>query len=458
MNTLAFCTIKYSSNISAMKIFFVFLIGILTSFQIQAQSFNKARLDSFFDLLEAKDRFMGSVAISKQGKVIYSRSLGWADVSKKQKVNENTLYRIGSISKTFTAVLVMKAVEAGKLQLDQKLRIFFPEQPNAEKITIEHLLRHQSGIANFTDDSGYLSWNTTPQSMDELSARIAAMGSVFEPGFKSEYSNSNYVLLTYILQKVMGSDFSTLLERYITQPLGLKNTRLGGKIDLSRNECKSYGFGDGWVEESETDMSIPLGAGAIISTPSDLVKFSDALMGGKLLKPESFKRMCTLDRGFGFGLFSIPFYEMNAFGHTGGIDGFRSVFSFFQEADVSFALFSNGARIDMNDVSIAVLSALFEKPFSLPAFSDYAPQGADLQPLTGLYASSQMPLKITVSLTGNALAAQATGQSAFPLEAIAPNRFQFLPAGIEMIFNPAEQSMILNQGGATFQFKKEIAK
>jgi D-alanyl-D-alanine carboxypeptidase len=440
------------------KISYLLLFLFTMQLSVKGQQFNKAKLDSFFDILEAKDRFMGSVAVSKQGKIIYRRSLGWADFSKKQKVNENTLYRIGSISKTFTAVLVMKAVEEGKLQLDQKLRSFFPDQPNAEKITIEHLLRHQSGIANFTDDSSYLSWNTTPQSIDELTARIAAMGSVFEPGIKSEYSNSNYVLLTYILQKVMGSYFSTLLEHYITKPLGLKNTRLGGKIDVSQNECKSYGFGKSWVEETETDMSIPLGAGAVVSTPSDLVKFSDALMGGKLLKPESFKLMCTLDRGFGFGLFSIPFYEMNAFGHTGGIDGFTSVFSFFKEADLSFALTSNGARIDNNEVSIAVLSALFEKPFSLPEFSDYAPQLADLEPLTGLYTSSQMPLKITVSLSGATLSAQATGQSAFPLDPIAPNRFQFLPAGIEMIFNPAEQSMTLNQGGATFQFKKEPTK
>ncbi len=436
----------------------LFILLFIMQIPLKSQQFNKAKLDSFFDLLEAKDRFMGSVAISKQGKVIYTRSLGWADVSKKQKVNENTLYRIGSISKTFTAVLVIKAVEEGKLRLDQKLSGFFPGQPNSEKITIEHLLRHQSGIANFTDDSSYLNWNTTPQSESELSARIAAMGSVFEPGSKSEYSNSNYVFLTYILQKAMGSDFSSLLERWITKPLKLQNTRLGGKIDLSRNECKSYGYGEGWVEETETDMSIPLGAGAIISTPTDLVKFSDALMGGKVLKPESFTLMSKLERDFGFGLFSIPFYEMNALGHTGGIDGFQSVFSHFKEADVSYALTSNGSRIDNNDVSIAMLSALFGKPFSLPEFSDYAPQAADLEPLTGLYASSQMPLKITVSLSGTALSAQATGQSAFPLEPIAPNRFQFLPAGIEMTFNPAEQSMTLKQGGATFQFKKEPSK
>jgi CubicO group peptidase (beta-lactamase class C family) len=159
----------------------------------QVESFDKARLDAYFDALEAADRFRGSVALSLNGEVIYSRTVG--------NSAKNSKYRIGSISKTFTTVLVMKAFEQGKLAPDQTIDAFFPSVPNAGKITIRHLLSHRSGIHNFTDDPDYLTWNAESRTESQMVALIAARGSDFEPGTGVRYSNSNFVLLTYILEK-----------------------------------------------------------------------------------------------------------------------------------------------------------------------------------------------------------------------------------------------------------------
>ena len=146
-----------------------------------------------------------------------------------------------------------------------------------------------------------------------------------------------------------------------------------------------------WKVEPETDISIPLGAGGIISTPSDLVKFSDALFGGKLLKSESLEIMKSIKDQYGIGLFQIPFYDKIGYGHTGGIDGFSSVFSFFSDGNISYALTSNGTNFNNNDISIAVLSAVYNKPYDIPEFSTYTITSEELDKYLGVYSSKQIP-------------------------------------------------------------------
>lgn len=149
-----------------------------------SQEFDKGKLNSYFDALRENDKFMGSVAVSRNGEVIFSRSVGFADVEKQQVADTDSRYRIGSISKTFTSVMVMKAVEAGKLTLEETIDKYFPDLPNAEKITVSDLLYHRSGIHSFTDNSDYLSWCTQPKTRNELEEIIVSGGSDFEPGSK----------------------------------------------------------------------------------------------------------------------------------------------------------------------------------------------------------------------------------------------------------------------------------
>lgn len=420
-----------------------------------SQNFDKTKLDNYFNALEQNNKFMGSVAVSKNGEIIYTKSIGFADVENKVKASEKTKYRIGSISKTFTAVLTLKAVEAKKLDLNQTIDKWFPTITNAKKITIKQLLSHRSGIHNFTNDSIYLTYNTQPKSEKEMVEIIVKGNSDFEPDSKSDYSNSNYVLLTYILEKTFKKTYSDLLRDQIVKPIGLTNTYVFGKINPSNNESKSYRFSGTWKLETETDFSIPLGAGAITSTPNDLTKFADALFSGKLLKTESLEIMKTVKDGYGIGLFQIPFYKSIGFGHTGGIDGFSSVYSHFADDKISYALISNGTNINNNDISIAVLSAVYDKPYEIPVFTTYNLTSEDLDKYLGVYSSKQISLKITITKNGNTLIAQGTGQPAFPIEATDKDKFKFDQAGAKFEFNPKENKMILFQGGGQIEFTKE---
>ena len=433
---------------------------ILTLVQIgfAQKNFDKAKLDNYFNVLEQNNKFMGSVAVSKNGEIIYTKSIGFADVENKVKSTEIYKYRIGSISKTFTSVLILKAFEENKLDLNQKIEKWFPTIKNAETITVKHLLNHRSGIHNFTSDIDYLTWNTQPKTEQEMVAIISKAGSDFKPDSIAEYSNSNFVLLTYILEKTFNKSYSDILREYITKPIGLADTYVFGKIYPNNYECKSYKFTGTWELETETDFTIPLGAGAIISTSSDLTKFADALFGGKLIKPESLELMKTIKDGYGIGLFQIPFYNSVGYGHTGGIDGFSSVFSHFADDNISYALISNGTNFNNNNISIAVLSAVYEKPYEIPVFTTFNLTSEDLDKYLGIYASKQIALKITITKNGNTLIAQGTGQPAFPLEATDKNKFKFDQAGAKFEFNPTENAMILFQGGGQIKFIKEKKK
>jgi len=418
-------------------------------------NFDKAKLDSYFETLETNNKFMGSVAVSKNGEIIYAKSIGYADIENNIKSTDETKYRIGSISKSFTAVLVLKAVENKKLDLNQTIDKWFPKITNAKKITIKQLLNHRSGIHNFTNDSDYLTWNTQPKTEKEMVEIIEKGGSDFEPDSKAEYSNSNFVLLTYILEKAFSKSYSELLKERIVNPIDLTNTFVFGKINTSNNECKSYKLLGSWKEETETDFTIPLGAGAITSTASDLTKFADALFNGQLLTPESLELMKTLQDGYGIGLFQIPFYNDSGFGHTGGIDGFNSIYAHFPKNNISYALISNGTNMNSNDISIAVLSAVYNLPYEIPVFTTFSLTTEDLDTYLGVYASDEIALKITFTKDGNTLFAQGTGQPMFALEAIEKNIFKFDQVRAKFEFNPTEKTMTLFQGGGQIKFTKE---
>jgi len=281
-----------------------FLAAGLISFAGLSQQFDKAKLDAYIDTLANNNRFMGSVAVSNGKELIYTKSVGFADIEQGLKANENSKYRIGSISKTFTAVLVLKAIEENKLDLSQTIDKYFPEILNADKITITHLLYHRSGIHNFPDEKTWLEWNTQPKTEQEIVEMIIKGGSDFEPDAKTSYSNSNFMLLSYILEKIYRKPYSAILEEKIIKPIGLKNTYYGKKIEVMNNECNSYAYmgftidtvtnttipltsdAGNWKIVPETDMSIFSGAGSIVSTPIDLTIFSEALFKFLCLQPQ----------------------------------------------------------------------------------------------------------------------------------------------------------------------------
>lgn len=425
-------------------------------FLADAQEIDKGKLDQYFQTLESNHKFMGSVSVFRNVSEIYARSVGFADVDKQIPASGKSSYHIGSISKTFTAVMVFQAVEAGKLSLSQTIDTYFPSIKNADKITIGHLITHRSGIPDFTADESYLTWHTQNKTKEQMLEIIAKGNADFAPDSKTHYSNSNYLLLSYILESVYGKPYAKLLTAQITKPLSLTNTYLGrSTITPERHECNSYKYFDKWRIESVTHPSVLLGAGGIVSTPNDLNRFANALFGGKLISATSLSLMQTLKDNYGMGLLAVPFYTKRGFGHSGGIDGFYSMWVYFPEDHLSYAITSNALNYVFNDIHIAVLSGIYGMPFDIPDFKRVALTSDDLKKYTGVYASSQLPLKVIVRITGNALEAQATGQPAFPLEATSEHIFKFSQGGIVMEFDPANRTMTLKQGGGVFSFKKD---
>jgi len=437
------------------KLITIFLFSLAFSGISWGQDLDKAKLDQYFEALESNQKFMGNVVVAREGKVIYTKAIGFRDIAKQTKADNNTKYRIGSISKTFTTVLVFKAIEAELLNLNTPLSDYFSSIEHSKKITVQHLLSHRTGIHNFTNDDDYLSWNQGAKTEEEMLQIIKRGGSDFKPDSKAEYSNSNFLLLSYILEKTYKKSYGEILDEQIIAPLQLEHTYLGGTINAEPNEAYSYSFTGDWEKESETDISIPLGAGGVVSTPSDLILFSAALFGGKLVSAANLERMKTMRDSYGMGLFQFPFDGNIGFGHTGSIDGFSSVFSYFEEGHLAYALCSNGNNYNVNDISITVLSAALNQAFKVPQFTTYQPEAGDLYKYAGVYASQQMPLKITITIKNESLLGQATGQPSFPLEATAKDVYKFEQAGLVMEFNPQENSLILKQGGGEFLFKQE---
>lgn len=419
-----------------------------------SQSFNKPKLDSLMDILAEKNNAMGSLTISRKGVVVYSRAIGYSYISSNEKLpaTNHTKYRIGSITKMFTATMIFQLIEDGKLSLTTTVDKYFPQLPNASKITISNLLNHRSGLHNFTDDKEYKTWETIPKTRDEMLDIITKGGVDFQPNEKFSYSNSGYVVLGYIIEKVSKQPYSKYLSNRITSKIGLSHTYVGTKTDTKKDESFSYEFSDNWEQSVETDMSIPGGAGAIVSTPSDLTKFIESLFSLKLVSHSSLEQMKTLTEGYGMGMFQIPFYEKQAYGHNGGIDDFESTLAYFPEDNLALAYCTNGQVYPMNNILIGILSIYFDKPYSIPTFNL---KTEDLDKYLGVYSSTQIPPKITITKKAVTLFAQVTGGPLFPLDPTEKDKFKCDPMGVTIEFNPDKTELTIKEGENRFLFTKE---
>jgi CubicO group peptidase (beta-lactamase class C family) len=434
------------------KLFFFFFL--LSQFAV-AQQTKFQKIDSLLAFLDSNNRFMGSIAIEENDKIVFAKTYGFADIASQKELNTNTKLKIGSITKTFTATMIMQLIEKKKLSLDTKLSKFYPQIPNAEKITIHHLLHHRTGILDYINgDTTVVNHMYRVNSREEMLNRIAGYNPIFEPGSKFEYSNSNYNILGYIIEDITKKSYADNLKSRIVKKLGLKNTSFPSKIDVSNNESFSHIFdGKTWVKIPEWNNSLAFAAGAISSTPSDLTAFMYGLFNGKLVSKVSLEQMKTMEDGYGKGLLIAPFYDRKFFGHTGGIENFRSVVGYNPEEELSIALIVNGDNYNRNDIMIGVLSLYYEMPYVFPDLNSFNVNGELLKKYAGTYSSSSFPLKITVRVEDGKLTAQATGQSSFPLTAKSESEFVFDTAGIKMIFS--ENAFILNQSGLKIEFKKE---
>ena len=412
------------------------------------------KMDSLLSYLNKNDKFMGSLCIREGENVVFNKAYGFADVDKNIAADRMTKYKIGSVTKTFTAVMIMQLIEEKKLNLQTKLNRFYPKITNAEKITIYDLLHHRTGIVDYINGDSITAKNIYRfHSKEEMIQKITDYKPLFEPGTKHEYSNSNYNLLGYIIETLTKKSYAENIQTRIVKKANLLNTYFPqGKIETSIGESYSYLFnGTKWEKVEEWENSIAYSAGAIISTPADLTRFMYALFDGKLVKPSSLEQMKEIKEGYGKALMQFPFGERRFYGHTGGIENFRAVVGYYPTEKLGISLIVNGDNFNRNDIMIGVLSIYYKMPFPFPKFNKI--EASELVKFTGTYSSKELPLKMTISEKNGELLAQATGQSAFPLTFKEEKTFIFAPAGIEMIFG--ENSFVLKQGGMSFNFSKE---
>ena len=213
------------------QIIFVVVL-LVNALNLTAQDFNQ--LDEYLSILETNNKLMATMTITSQGKEVYNKGVGYADLKNSIKNSSETKFRIGSITKAFTAVMIFQLIDEGRITLDSPLTLFFNDIPSASKITIAHLLNHSSGLFNITNDSNFGEWMLKPSSRGDMLKRIKAYDLDFNPGEQTAYSNTNYLLLGYIIEVLDKDLYMQALEKRIVKKLGLKNIYYGSKINIKK--------------------------------------------------------------------------------------------------------------------------------------------------------------------------------------------------------------------------------
>lgn len=309
-----------------------------------------------------------SVAVARGSEFVYSKAHGFADLEFAVGADEATMFRIGSVTKQFTAAAILKLAERGKLSVDDPLTRFLPEYPtHGHELTLRHLLTHTGGVPNYTDLGPKWAVNMARELPDEeLVALWKDLPPDFAPGEKWSYSNSGYYLLGMVVAKVSGRSYADFVRENLFEPLGLARTRYDSNEEVLPNRAQGYAFEDGkFTNDGLIGMSQPGAAGALISTAGDLVRWQQALVSGRVVKPESYEEM-TLpfllasgrETSYGMGLQLDQRAGQRCIWHGGGINGFNSVLMYFPEAQLHVAVISNSERLRADALGLALAEEL----------------------------------------------------------------------------------------------------
>jgi D-alanyl-D-alanine carboxypeptidase len=456
---------KRGTKYMKIRVLFATLLTLAVFTAGYTQTLDKARLDQFFDRLAEKNKAMGSLTIAKDGKVLYTRAIGYSQINgtEKKPLTAANRFRIGSITKMFTAAMILQLIEEGKLKLTDTLDKFLPQVPNAKKITIVQILSHRSGIPNVRrEQNAQGNVNTTPMTKDEHLALIVKATPDFEPDTKPLYSNSGYFLLGLIIEKLTGKSYEAALKEKIATKIGLKDTYTAtGNIDVNKNESLTYFIipGGDWKQVPETHPSILFSAGAIVSTPNDLAKFIQALFNGKIVSKESLDQMKTMRDGEGLGMVTFAFAGKTFYGHTGGADNYGAWLAYEPDEKIAVAYTTNAKVYPVKDIVSGVIDIYYNKPFQIPALESIAVSPEILDKYVGVYSNSEAPVKFTVTRDGTTLFFQPPGGgSAVPLEATAEDKFKIdngTAAGIVIEFDAAKNQMTIKRNGGERVLTKE---
>jgi D-alanyl-D-alanine carboxypeptidase len=305
-----------------------------------------------------------TVALAKNGTMLYAQAYGSSDIATHSSSQTNTIFEIGSITKQFTAALIMKLQEQGQLHVDDSISAYLPDYKFPSAITLRMLLTHTSGLANYTTFTQYPSWATNGVSEATVLSAVSQASLLFPPGTQWSYSNSNYFVLGVIIEKLSGHSYAANLEQYLFQPLGLTNTYFS--LPPPAQSAIGYTLQAGSaIPALVCDRSTAFAAGALSSNVFDLVSWDNALINGKVVSPASFTAMTTpvnpaIPGGgsYGFGLFLRTFDNHPTIWHSGGINGFTAETNVFLDSGFAVVVLTNSDAANPDTIATEIMGAV----------------------------------------------------------------------------------------------------
>lgn len=399
-------------------------------------------------------QFMGTVLVTQGDKIILDKGYGHANLEWQIPDVPEAKFRLGSITKQFTAASILLLEERGKLSTDDLVKKYMPDAPAAwDKITIYNLLTHTSGIPSFTDFPDYRSTEATPTTPEKLVARFRDKPLDFQPGEKWKYSNSGYVLLGYLLEKISGQPYQDFVTQNIFKPLGMNDSGYDSNSAIIPH--RAYGYSpsaNGPVNAGYIDMTIPFSAGAIYSTTHDLLRWEQGLFGGKVLSAASLKKMTTpFKENYACGLVVRTVNGHQLIEHGGGIEGFNTELAYYPDDKLTVVVLGNLNSGAPGDIASKLAAVVHREKVVLPSErKEITVPPEVLSTYVGTYELAP-DFSITITLENGQLISQATNQPKIPLYAASLTDFfpKVVDAEIEFVKNDKGEvsQLILHQGG-----------
>ncbi len=413
-----------------------------------------SRMDRIIQSHVDSKQFMGSVLVAQSGKVLLNKGYGSANLEWDIPDSPQTKFRLGSLTKQFTAAAILLLEERGKLRTDDLVAKYLPDAPASwAKITLANLLTHTSGIPNFTSFPDYSTTEATPTTPEQLVARFRDKPLNFQPGEKWEYSNSGYVLLGYLLEKISGQRYQDFVRDNLFAPLGMTESGYDSRAAIILHRAAGYSPGaNGPVNAGYIDMSIPFSAGALYSTTEDLWRWEQGLFGGKVLTTASLKKMTTpFKNDYAYGLAVRTTHGYTVLEHGGGIEGFNTQLAYDPDGKLAVIVLGNLNGAAPGEIAGQLMSLLHGEKVVLPSERKEITVSTDvLRQYVGTYQLAPT-FSIVITLEGNRLMSQATNQPALPLFPESETSFflKAVDAQIEFAKNDKGEvsSLTLRQGG-----------
>ena len=355
-----------------------FIIFALLVFQSLALANDKAqKINDLVSQYNKNGDFMGSVLVSENGKVIYKKAFGLANIGWETPNTMDTKFRLASMTKQFTSMLVLQMVEKGKMKLDAKITDYIPEypKPHGDIITIHHLLSHTSGMPHYGGIPGFFpKLSRQPYTSEEYMKLFWDLDLLSETGSQFSYSSFGYYLLGYMLERLTGETYAQLLHDRIFEPLGMNNSTLDDDKSIVKNRASGYRRTlTGFENTSFRDMSTAKATGGILSTVEDLYLWDQALYTDKLLS-EKYRDLLFKPNlgnyGYGWNIRKVPAgenMETTLVSHSGGISGFNSLIYRFVEDNHMIVMFKNIRNtVGLGQIMQKIGLILYDQPYELP--------------------------------------------------------------------------------------------